>query len=814
MKRLITFAFLSAYLTSTIYAANPEFNLILPRGAQVGTEVLLDLHGKRLEDAEELVPYTPEIKVLELKVNKPDNASAKIKIEPNCRLGQHMFRIRTKSGLTYARTFWVGSYATVEEKEPNTSFDQAQEVPLNSTVTGTTEQEDVDYFKVQAKKGERITVELEGIRLGMINMDPYVGILNSKKFELATCDDSALHLQDPHASYIVPEDGTYYIEARDSSYVGNGNYRYRLHIGSFPRPTAVFPPGGKAGTELEVAFLGDAGGELKTKVTIPNTPGEKLDLFATKNGQISQSPNPFRISQLENYLEVEPNNSHAEAQKQSAIPELPIAINGIISQNGDEDWIQFKAKKDQKVDLQLHARSLRSPLDGVVEIFNAQGGGIGGSDDNGPNPDGKIAAWTCPADGIYFARVRDHLQRGGPDFIYRLEASPAAPSLMAAVVRQDRIDTQLRTQMIVPKGNTICTVVNVERANLGGDVIWENSELPAGVKMDFVPLPANLGQYVIAFTAAADAPNAVRYTQIKPKLADEKNPFVGKWNHGIEWVQGEPNNTPYYVNYLPTLPVCVVDEVPFSLEIVKPTVPAVQSGNIDLTVMAKRKEGFTKPINVRMLWNPPGISSTGQVTIPEGQSQVVYQLNVGGGAETKTWKIAVTGESDAGQGLITASSPLQDLTVAPPYLTMKIEMGAVEQGKSGELLCKLEHAKAFVGKAKLTLFGLPAKAVTTEKEIAAGETEVRFPVTAAPDTPAGKHQNLFVNCVLLENGVPVPHIIGQGGVIRVDPPPPAPPPAKMEQPVAQAAPAPAPAAPAAAKPLSRLEQLRQQQTGK
>jgi hypothetical protein len=99
-----------------------------------------------------------------------------------------------------------------------------------------------------------------------------------------------------------------------------------------------------------------------------------------------------------------------------------------------------------------------------------------------------------------------------------------------------------------------------------------------------------------------------------------------------------------------------------------------------------------------------------------------------------------------------------------------------------------------------------------EKEISAEDKELRFPVTTAPDSPAGKHQNLFCQAIIIENGVPIPHTIGQGGVLRIDPPPPAPPPAAVAKTETPAPPK--PAAPAAPKPLSRLEQLRQQAAGK
>lgn len=796
-------------------SAWPDFGAIMPRGAPRGSEVAVTFSGARMEDAEEIVPYAPEhFTVSEFKVVDAANVTAKLKIAPGTPLGEHLFRVRAKSGISYARSFWVGQFPTVEEKEPNTLIEEAQAIPLNSTVAGVAENEDTDFYKVEAKKGDRISVEVEGIRLGGQFWDPYVAILNSKKFELATCDDSALLVQDSHASIMAPEDGVYYVEVRDSSYAGNGASRYRAHIGTFPRPKTVYPAGGKAGTEVEVTFLGDVGGEIKQKLAVPNTPGEKLTVLAEGNGMSSPSGHPFRISALENVLEAGPNNSHAEAKAaQTAPPAVPVAFNGIIEAKGDHDWFKFTAKKDQRFDLNVYARSIRSPLDPVLEIFNADGAGINGNDDNGANPDSKIGAWQVPADGEYYVRVRDHLERGGPEFVYRVEIAPAEPSIQAYVTRADRNDSQMWTQINLCRGNRTAALVNVDRANSGGDVIWDAQNLPQGVTMDAVPLPGNLGQYVVTFTAAADAPVGAKLASVKPKYADPNAAAIpGRWLNNIEFVQGEPNNTPYVISSQNRLAMAVTDEAPFVLDIETPKVPLVRSGTMELKVKATRKPDFKGAITVRMMWNPPGISSPGTVAIPEGQNEVVYPLTCNGDAETKTWKIAVRGEIDVGRGPLFASSTLTDLTVAPPYLTMKMEMGAVEQGKSGEILCTLEVAKQWQGPAKINIFGLPAKTTSAEKELQAGDKELRFPITTLPDSPVGKHQNLFCQAIIMENGIPIPHTIGQGGILRIDAPPPAPAkPAPMpEQPVAAAA----PAAPPAAKPLSRLEQLRQQQAGK
>lgn len=786
-------------------AAYPEFGIILPRGGQAGTSVDVTLTGNRLDDTEEIVSYSPAIRVSNLQVVSPTEVKATFAIAPDCRHGEHIFRVRTKSGISYARTFWTGPFPTVEEAEPNTVFEEAQPVTSGVTVAGVAGNEDTDYFRLEAKKGERISVEVEGIRLGGAFWDPYVAVLDSRRFELAACDDSALLVQDAWVSVIAPEDGTYYIEVRDSSYAGNDNARYRVHIGAFPRPATAYPPGGKPGTHAEVTLQGDVGGPIALGIDVPETPGI-LPVFAQLGGTGSPSPVPFRVSPLENLLEAGPNNTHAEvANAEGPAPAAPLAFNGIIEEPGDHDWFRFSARKDQRFDIAVLARSLRSPLDPVLHLCRKDGSGLAGNDDNGNHPDSRIGGWTVPEDGEYCIRIMDQLGRGGPEFVYRVEITTPEPSMTATITRMDRVDSQLRQQMPVPRGNRCAVLVNLDRTNWGGDVIWEGADLPAGVTLEADVLSNGITQCPVVFQAAPDAPLAGTLAKLLPKPADPAVSVPARFLQKIEFVHGEPNETPYVVTELDTMPVAVVEEVPFAVELEKPAVPLVQSGTIDLKVRITREEGFNAPVNIRMLWNPPGLSSPGVVTIPEGELEAIYPVTASGDASVRTWKIAVLGDSDAGKGQIFASSSLTELAVAPPYLSMKMEMGSVEQGREGQLFCKLEVEKAFEGKAKVTLFGLPAKTTTEVREISATDTEVIFPIRTEPDSPTGKHQNLFCQAVIMEGGFPVVHTIGQGGVLRIDPPPPA-----QETPPPAAVASAEPATEKPAKPLSRLEQLRQQ----
>ena len=65
--------------------------------------------------------------------------------------------------------------------------------------------EGVDYFEVNATKGQRISVEIEAFAFGSL-FDPYVALLDDKRFELATSDDSELLCKTAPAG-VSPEDG-------------------------------------------------------------------------------------------------------------------------------------------------------------------------------------------------------------------------------------------------------------------------------------------------------------------------------------------------------------------------------------------------------------------------------------------------------------------------------------------------------------------------------------------------------------------------------------------------------------------------------
>ncbi|MDA0587014.1 MAG: PPC domain-containing protein [Planctomycetota bacterium] len=805
-------------LSSVVLAASPRLTIIQPRGLQRGIETELTFSGSQLDDVKEVMFYEPGFEVKEFIPVNANAFKAKVAVAPTARLGEHVCQVRTATGISDYRTFYVGHLPDVAEvetnpiksedgktvirNESNSDFATPQLIPLNVTVTGIANNEDVDYYAFDVKKGQRISAEVEGMRLGTTLFDPYVAILDSKRFELASSDDSPLLIQDSVATAVAPEDGRYYVEVRESSYAGNGSCTYRLHVGTFPRPTAVYPAGGKIGEEVDVRFIGDAAGDIAQKVKLPAEVQPEFGVFAGAEGDQPPSWNVFRLSEFGNSLEVEPNNTRETASPAA----LPNAFNGILQDDGDEDWFKFTATKGQQFEVECYGRRIRSAIDPVMYLYNAAGGAIASNDDSrGPD---SYFRFNVPADGEYYLRVIDHLGRGGKDFVYRVEFQAVQPRLALTIPRVERYG-QYRQQIYVGRGNRFATTFNISRVNFGGDVIINPKELPPGVTMQVENVPANQSVISVVFEAAADAPLGGGLYDFTAQHA-ENAAIVGGFENNSDFIIGAPGQSRYYTKAVSRLPIAVVDEIPFKLDIVAPKVPIARNGSMQLKVVATKKEGWDEAITVQLPFRPAGIGAGSSIQIPKGQTEAFYPLSANGGAAIGISKIFVVGWANVGNGNGFSASNLTPLEVSEPFVTLAMNRAACDQGQPTEIVCQVTIAKAFDAAATVQIFGLPNKAVTEPVMLTKDSKEIIFKVTTDMTTPAGRHATVFAQITIPMNGENIVHNVGSTE-LRVDVPlPPKVEPPKPAAPAVVAAPTPAPAPAVAAPPrrLTRLEMLR------
>ena len=772
---------------------SPVLDRIEPRGGQRGKEMVMHFHGERLDGLQELLAYQPGIEVRALTAENDKHATANIFIRPDAPLGEHQFRIRGKCGITYLRSFFVGQFPTVDEADPNDTPQQAQRITPNTTVQGVAKLEDVDYYVCSLKKGQRFSTEVEAMRLGRMMFDSHVAIVDARGFQIATCDDAPLLRTDSFVSVLIPEDGEYRIIVREAAYEGSDACQYRLSIGTFTRPTAVFPNGARPGETVEFKFIGDPAGEFTQAIAIPADASGRFPLMPSRDGIHPPSPLWITVSPLATANEVEPNSNTKEA---SLAPEIPFAMHGIIGGGQDVDFIRFKAAKGENLTLKMLARELRSPLDAVLAVRDAKGKNLANNDDQGGLD--SILQWTAPEDGEYHAVIRDHLQRGGPDFTYRLEVTRRSASIAASLPVVERDDSQKGKVISVPRGNRYATVVNFTRENIGCDLNFAAESLPAGVSLNAPQVPRSANAAPLVFEAAADAPLAGALHRFKVKSTGDAPPLEGWLRDVVHHVEVN-NQGAYHSAESDRIAVAVIDEAPFRIELEAPPIPIVKNGTLHLKVRATRREGYAEPITLRFVWNPPGIGTPVTITLPGDKLEALYEVNATGDATPGEWQVCVAGEAKTPQGPVQVSTALVPLRIADPYLAMTIDMAAAEQGKPVTMICKVDYTANFTGTATAELLGLPHGAKSQPISFPHGQAAVHFPVEIAADAKTGKHTALFCRVTVPENGHTILHQVGQGGTLRIDPPT-----AAVTK--AEAKPA---AAPAAGKPISRLEQLRQ-----
>lgn len=796
--------------------AGPRLVRLSPPGGQRGTTVEVEFTGKYLDQPKEVLFYEQGITVESIehletapgptgKVQPVDPGTrvlVRLKLAQDCPLGPHGVRLYTSSGLSDYRRFFVGPFPTVDEnevpqKQRNDKRETATVVPVNTTVHGRlNDPADVDLYRIEVKRGQRISAEIEAARLGVERGIPdlHLAIFDADGKKLAAADDSALFVQDPVLSILAPNDGAYFVEVRHCIYNGAGD-TYRLHIGTFTRPTAIYPAGGQAGTTLQVQILGDPSGVWSQKVQLPSTSGD-LPFVAVdpKDSVPSCSPNRLRVSPFPNVLEVEPNDN-PDVLASSSVVDLPKAFNGIISKPGDVDCFRFRAKKGEQFKFHALANALGSPLNAVIWIkpdgsktkaplqraIDSRPNQLGLAPAGGLNREthDPVLEFSAPADGVYILGVEDERGEGGSDFVYRIEAQPIENAVYTYIAPEpeNQFQPQLRQSIAVAPGNccTVQVAVFGTSRPFNGELELVGVNLPRGVTLHAPKLTPGMTRVPVVFQATAEARPQAALIDLVARPVISKETLVSGYRQTI--LMNVYGNNDYYLHIPITgLALAVTDPAPFRVEVEEPKSSLVQNGEMALKFKVHRVAGFNSPLTVQMEWKPAGISTATPVTVPADQSEGTYLLAAARNATAGAHQVTLTamtggsrrGYRDVEDRTFMASQPFR-LTVAEPHVEAKIARTSIERGKTATLVCKLNHLQAFTGKARATLARLPRGVEMVEpiREITSADKEVIFMLRATPEALLGNYQGIVLDLSVTDNGQSVRQLSGSG-LLRVD----------------------------------------------
>jgi len=762
MKTTITSILLLT--AAAAFGGTPRLNHIMPAACQRGGEIEITMRGTNISDAREILWSEPGLTVTEMKA-EGNVVKAKLKATPEARIGEYNMRLVTKSGISDVRLFYVTPFPIVaEQAEDKADRKKPQPVSLGVTISGANPEEDEDRYEIEVKKGQRIGVETLGNRVNAQSQyDPLIAVLKPDGTQLLEADDQPFGRQDPVLSFIAPEDGKYLITIRDSTNAGPGTSSYLMNIGTFPRPVAVFPPGGPAGEEVKFTFIGDATGPIQRTIKLPETPAALHPLYI-EDGQMAPLPVAVRVSPMPNALEAEPNDTIDKATPVGTA--IPFAANGIIEKPGDVDCFKFSAKKGTAYDISVYARRLRSGLDPVMEVYNAKGGRVGQNDDSGTSD--SYLRWTAGEDGEFTVLVRDQLNRGTPAFTYRIEITNVTPQVFTYLPAVTINNDQDRRMVPVAKGNRFGALVRFRRVDVGGDMNISAAGLPEGVTVTGGFADKGVDTIPMVFEAKTDAPDAAKAFTLAAKFVEaEKANVPSEVEHKVD-IGEYGNQRPFFGVVEKNLPIAVIDEVPAKIELHQPKVALLRNGSMALKVKVERKGDFKGPVTMSLLYSPPGIGTPGTVPIKEGENEGVLTISANSNAPAGKWKTCVVATIDFGKGPTYISTQLIDLEVALAPVTGTLTRTFIDQGDTGSMTLKLEQKEPFEGKAKIALVSLPNGVTCEEQFITKDDKEVKFKLKAEPNAQVGQHKQVIAQFTLEKNGEPMQSSIASGGVLRVD----------------------------------------------
>lgn len=799
-------------LAAAAHAASERVHhiqFVTPRAGQRGSTVEVTIEGAFLEEAREALFFRPGIKCVEITPLPPPAARralgfggfidekirCRFEIAPDAPIGLHPFKLRTATELTSLSTFAVTPFPVLDEAEEkaggNDTLASAKPAPLGASIRGridTAQAADVDLYRVSGQAGARLSVEVDSVWLTEViyagsEFDLMVRLLDAHGRELARNDDNALHVQDPIVSMLLPHTGDYFVEVKQRVFSTGTNCYYLAHIGTNPRPLAVYPAGGPAGQTLQVTLLGDPAGDLRREIPLPAAEGS----FAFWDGM--PSPLPMRVSPYPNVLE-------DRAAGHTAVSALPAALNGLIEQPGDADHFRLRAKKGERWRVRVFACSLGAPVDPNLIIRRAgydtievegddatlemrglpgllgQSGDVQRKERLDPS-----VIWEPKEDGEYVLSISDMRGLGNPLAVYRVEIEPVRDEIATYFTGRiaDNSECPRLTGLAIPQGNrwTVNLSFSEGQGNAyRGDLDVVAHGLPKGVRMIAPRVAAGAKQAPVQFIAEPGTAPQVALITLLAKAADGA-PLLSYSQQGFPFSNHSGGNSSQSV-VLDRYALAVTDPAPFSIDLVQPKIALSQNGELAVQVKVTRQPGFDEPIEFQCDWVPPGVQADQTITIPAGESTSVIHLHADAAAKPGAYQLAVTASTTGGwyytgAGRVRVSSGFIQLEVAEPYFTLTSQPAAVRRGATAQIAWDVQNKKPFAGQATATLLGLPNGVRTIgTPTLRSGNSKLIFEISAAPETLTGLYKDLTCELTLHESGQEIRQRTGKG-TLRVDP---------------------------------------------
>lgn len=673
-------------------------------------------------------------------------------------LGSHEVRVITPTGVSNPLTIRLGDQREIIVAGDHNSIEHALPLELPAGISGAIrDMAHSDYFRFKARQGEHVLFDVNAARLGSA-LDSSLSVLSTTGQELARNED--FHGMDSFIDFLPPADGDYILQIRDFEFRGGPTYKYHLVAGALPYLRTIFPLGGQRGKPVELTLKGEnLDGTTTMKLTVDaRAPLSQQDIRAKLPRGVS-NPMAFDISDYPEFIETEPNESATNA----TLVTVPGNINGRLQNEHDVDTYRFKANKGQRLILQIMARQFGSPLDAVVTVTGTNGNILQRN-----NAEGAAEAridFTAPEMSEYFVSVRDLLDRGGENFVYRLAIRPPPEASFTARILAD-------TPRVSRAGRSVVRV-EVTRAGFAGPIEIQGESLPAGVQALPLLIPsdapggnleiaatedASLGSFPLSLNAVG-VMNGRRVVEPVQAVSGVRAAAPVKRGRAAAPVAGKAVKAAY---------LTVLDEPPFTVDWVSLSGQLEQNQSGAIQAEIQRRPGFDGEVKVSLEGfsaGPEPITRSvdvAVVTLRTNATRADFKLKARLDSETGTRPVFARAEAVIdGQTYIQYSRPLPfTITEYPfvlanslPRLTVTPQKGAAaSEAAQADFSVKVSRRGLFNEEIALSFEGLPEGVTLTQTNLLRGTGEALLKLVATEKTKPNTTNTLVILGTATVNG--------------------------------------------------------------
>ena len=499
---VLLFGLLLAVQPASLPAARPAVTTPELRGLQIGKLTPFTLTGTDLLPNPRLLT-TARIARQTLKDGaKPDRITLDIELAPGAQPGLHNWWLITDGGVSAKGILAIDSLP----QQPVSDKPGAPPISLPVALHGTLSGSQVRDVTFTAKAGQEIICEVEAQRLDsrlrpvLKLFGPDGALLKWSLPHLALRGDTRLETK-------LPTDGDYRLQLHDLQFAALGvSNHFRLKLGHWSYADLAFPSTVQRGVSAEVQLLG-RDGEKRTMSLPAGGTGAAIPVPWPDPATASGPQATVWLSDLPELIEDRTNSAP------QALPALPVAVNGRISQPGEEDTYTLTVTPESEVDLDVFADSLGSPIDAELELRDLKGARLAINDDANKSPDPRLTYKVPKAVTNLLAIVRDVNGNGGPRCIYRLQATvkpKEKPPAFTLAVLEDSHTLQ--------PGQPGVFKVEAKRDGYDGPIALAFDRLPASVKISGQTIPANATGTLLTLTT--DQPLPPLITALTGKAKD------------------------------------------------------------------------------------------------------------------------------------------------------------------------------------------------------------------------------------------------------------------------------------------------------